>query len=271
MENKQDDYFYDKTTAQIDAKLHYDILEHQDSVFKWTIIVLIGLIFIFRGWIGYWLKFGFAIPSKIDTKVISVENSPIQVNYTEEESKKKTFVYQSLINKKKITLIPKASYKLSGTVVAHNHQFLIKQGFFDSAALYDLGATWGKLGDKKFYNKYFQSYSAKTEMTGSRILWTEFKRKAPVSVEYARSHWSHSHIVPANRNVMAALLYIKDWDKVEVVGELVDMEYKNYKGDVYKYRTSMSRDDVEPGGDRGNGSCETIYVTQVKRGKFIYK
>ena len=272
MKNPKDDYFYNKTTAQIDAKLHYDILEHQDNMFKWAIIILIIIIFLFRGWIGYWLKFGFTIPSKIDNTKISVENSPIQINYTNEESKEKTFVYNSLINKKKITLIPKASYKLAGTVVAHNHQFLITQGFFDSAALYDLGATWGKLGDKDFYSKHFQSSSAKTEMTGSRILWTEFKtRNAPVSVEYARSHWSHSHIIPANRNIMAALLYIKDWDKVEIEGELVDMEYKNHKGDIYKYRTSMSRDDVEPGGDRGNGSCETIYVTQVKRGKFIYK
>ena len=271
MTNNTEDWFNNKTTAQIDAKLHRDILKHQDNFFKWTITGLLVLLFIFRGWVGYWLKFGFAIPSKTDKTPISTASDPIQINYTEEESRKKTFIYQSLINKNKITLIPKAKYKLSGLVVAHNYQYVFKNGYFDSAALFDLGASWGQLGDKDFYKTYFSSYSAKNEITGSRILWTEFKRPAPVEQAYATSHWSHSHIVPANRNIMAALLYIKEFDTIEIEGELVDMEYKNIHGNTYNYYTSMSRTDVEPGGDRGNGSCETIYVTQVKHGNHIYK
>lgn len=263
--------FNDATTAQIDARLYKDILEYEDRIEKTCIIIFIILILLFRGWIGYWLKFGIAIPNQIDMKPVNVQEAPIQKNYTIEEQEKKSFIYTSLINNHNIKIIPKAYYKLSGMTVAYNHDFLFINDFFDSAALYDLGAAWGKIGEKKVYDKYFQSYSAKTEATGSRILWTEYKRyPSPISIDYATSHWSHSHLVPANRNIMAALLKIKQWNNVQIEGELVDMEYTGKNGYLSKYHTSMSRTD-SGSGDRGNGSCETVYVTKVKLGNFIYK
>ncbi len=260
------------TTAEIDARLYKDVIANEEKIAKICFIVYLLLLFIFRGWIGYWLKFGIAIPSKYDNTPINTELEPIQNNYTKEEQENKTFIYKSLINNKKVSLIPQAHYKLSGLTVAYNYTFLFKESFFDSTALYDLGSTWGKLGDKEFYDKYFKSYSAKTEITGSRVLWTEFKsRETPVSIQYATSHWAHSHIIPANRNIMAAMIKIKQWDIVQIEGELVDIAYVTPSGKKLLYKTSMSRTDTGSQGDRGNGSCETIYVTSVKIGNTIYK
>ena len=76
--------------------------------------------------------------------------------------------------------------------------------------------------------------------------------------------------MPANRNVMAALLKIRNWDKIEIEGELIDMQFTSKSGYIQNYRTSMSRTDSD-WGDRGNGSCETVYVKKVKIGKFIYE
>lgn len=264
--------FCNTTTSQIDAKLYKDILEYEDRLEKFFIVVFFILVFIFRGWIGYWLKFGVAIPNGYSTSVIDVTKEPVQRNYSEDEQRQKTFMYKSLINDKKIEMIPKAHYELSGSVVAYNYNFIFKDSFFDSAALYDLGATWGKLSDKKFYNKYFESYSSKNEISGSRTLWTKAKtRQLPVSEAYAISHWSHSHIVPANRNVMAAMLKLKVWDKVKIEGELVDMRYKSDKSyRTSEYRTSLSRADTNAS-SRGNGACETVYVTSVQIGNSVYK
>lgn len=265
--------FNSLNTAEIEAKLHKDLLEHEDKVIRNVLIAAIILMYIFRGVIGYWLKFGVAIPSGFDFAPIHTELEPEQTNYTPEESKQKTFIYTSLLNGHKIMVIPQAHYKLSGLAVAYNYSFVFISDFFDSAALYDLGATWGELADKNLYNKYFKSYSAKTELSGSRILWTEYKRyPAPVSKEYAISHWSHSHLVPANRNVMAGLLTLKKWDKIEIEGDLIDMEYpiSGPEDRIQHYRTSMSRNDP-PTGDRGYGSCETVYVTRVKIGTRVYK
>ena len=60
-------------------------------------------------------------------------------------------------------IIPQAHYELSGRVVAYNHDFIFINKFFDSAALYDLGAAWGELADTKIFKKYFKIYSQKVD------------------------------------------------------------------------------------------------------------
>ena len=262
--------FSDSTVADVEANLYYDTLRNKEKMQLYLIIGVIVIIFIFRGFIGYWLKFGVAIPSGVTQEKINVENDPIQINYTPEEQKAKTFTYKSLLNKHKIKIIPQAHYELSGLVVAYNHDFFFVNDFFDSAALYDLGASWGELGRKIIYKKYFKCYSQKNEITGSRILWTEWNYNMPFTENYAISHWSHSHLVPANRNVMAALLKLKRWENVKIEGELIDMQYVNKRGLTENYHTSTVRNDP-PQGNRGNGSCETVYVKKVQIGNLIYQ
>lgn len=262
--------FYQSSTAEIDAKLALDTLRHKEKRDKNTIIAILVVLFLFRGFFSYWIKFGKPVAAKAPAQEISVNNDPIQINYSNEEQNKKRFVYTSLLNKHKITIIPQAHYELSGLVVALNHNFWFKDDFFDSAALYDLGVAWGAIGKKEIYSKYFKSYSAKTEATGSRVLWTESKIPNSFTRGYVNSHFSHSHIVPANKNIMAALLKLKKWDIVKIDGELIDMEYMS-RGIPQSYQTSMTRTDIGMDGDRGNGSCETIYVTKVQIGNKIYR
>lgn len=259
--------FLQTTTPEIDSKLAFDILRHEEQVDKVIVIVICILIFLFKGFIGYWLKFGIAIPTGYSAQAINIDADPVQNNYSDALKSEKTFGYKSLINKNKITVIPQASYELSGLAVAKNHDFVFRNDFFDSAALFDLGTSWGEIGHLDVYQKYLKSYSAKTEITGSRILWTQAKRRdIPYSEEYLIKHFSHSHLVPANRNIMAALLKLNVWENVKITGELIDMSK-----DGQNYHTSMSRGDTGTGGDRGNGSCETIYVTKVQIGNWIYQ
>ena len=108
------------------------------------------------------------------------------------------------------------------------------------------------------------------ERTGSRILNWSWRWDTPYSQDYIMSHISHSHIVPANRNIMAAFLKIKEWDTVKIEGELIDMKYTTRTGRTINYSTSLSRTDSNET-SRGNGACETIYVTKVQIGNLIYK
>ena len=264
-------YNSELSIEEIDRKLEEDLILHKKHVKKIIIIVLCILAFIFRGNIVYWAKFGIAFPYKIDNTPINLMEEPIQINYTEEERAQKTFEYKSLLNGNRITIIPVAYYKISGMVIATNRFFLLKTEFFDSAALYDIGLAWGKLGNKKLYKKYFESYSRKNEATGARVLWVSWKGNIPVPIDYAQSHWSHTHIVPANKNIMGALLRVRDWDKIELEGFLVDMKYNSKRGRIHSSHTSMSRTDTGMVGDRGNGACEVMYVTKVKLKNKIYK
>jgi hypothetical protein len=259
------------TTAKIDAKLQKDILAHEDKMRKFYIIAFIVLIFIFRNWIGYWLKFGVAIPSGHEYKPMNIQSEPIQLNYSTKEQFQKTFTYQSLINDNETQIIPQAHYIISGKAVAFNHDFIFVSKFFDSAALYDLGISWGKLADKKFFNKYVKIYSSKVEMTGSRRLNWTYRSDIPLSPEYINSHISHSHIIPANRNIMAALLKIRLWEDVQIEGDLVDLIFYDVKKSrKMEYYTSLSRSDTDAS-SRGSGACEAIYATKVRIGNTIYE
>lgn len=263
--------FNDSTTAQIDARLHRDILAHEERIEKLFICVVIVLIIIFRGWIGYWLNFGIAIPSAFTNKPINVMADPIQTDYSPDVQKQKTFTYKSLINNNKMEMIPQAHYELSGRVVAYNHDFLFISKFFDSAALYDLGASWGKLSDTELFKKYITVYSHKVEFTGSRRLSWQWKHNTPLTGSYISSHISHTHIIPANNNIMSAMLKLKLYDKVKVEGELVDMKYYTQNSPhPINYYTSLSREDTDAT-SRGSGACETLYVTKVQIGNFIYQ
>ena len=263
--------FYHLQTANIEAKLHKDLLAHEDKVVRIIIIVAFILIYMFRGAIGYWLKFGIAIPSSMDFTPIPVQSEPVQIDYNDAQRVRKVFTYKSLINSNQILMKPQAHYVLSGVVIAYNRDFMFKSEFFDSAALYDLGTAWGQMSDKELFQKYVRVYSDKVELTGARRLNWRFRSDMPVSIAYATSHISHSHIIPANRNIMAGFLTIKVWDQVQVEGELVDMNYSSTKRRAkYSYYTSMSRGDIDES-SRGSGACESIYVTKLRVGSRVYE
>lgn len=263
--------FHDFTEAEIDLKLQADVELHNKKVKRNIIIAVILLLFLFRGTIIYWAKFGIAIPTRSTKEFIDVTKEPVQTNYTEEEKKKKKFVYHSLINKGTMEITPQAHYVISGKVIAYNHDFLFISKFFDSAALYDLGTAWGKLADKKLLKKYVKVYSEKVQLTGARRLNWSWRSDIPYSEEYIISHLSHTHIIPANRNIMAAMLKFRDYQDFKLEGELVDMTAKDTRENkIYMYKTSLSRTDTDRT-SRGFGACETMYVTKVQIGNKVYE
>ena len=89
--------FNDKTTAEIDAKLHRDILKHNLNIEKISIGLVILLMILFRGWIFYWLKFGVAVPTNLSNKSISILQEPIMEAYSPSVQRGKSFKYSSLI------------------------------------------------------------------------------------------------------------------------------------------------------------------------------
>lgn len=269
--NTLDKSFRELSVEEIDNQLKIDLEENRKKIKKISLIVLLLLAFIFRGSIIYWAKFSFAIPNEYTNEKIDTSKDPIQTKYSKQEQKQKTFTYKSLINKNTMEIIPQAHYEISGKVIAANHSFLFISKFFDSAALYDLGTAWGKMADKNLYKKYIKIYSQKTELTGARRLHWSWRSDVPLPPGYITSHLSHTHIIPANRNIMAAMLKLRKYQDFKLEGELVDMNYydKNMRR-VMHYYTSLSRNDTDAS-SRGSGACETMYVTKVQIGNHIYK
>lgn len=213
------------------------------------------------------LQYSFPILHSTTAKTIDTSKNPIQ----------KTLTNPKLIKvrgeKNNYLLEPMAEYTLNGLVVAKNTNFWfrdIMRSTFDDVCLMDVGVVWGDLAtDKKILNKNIKFKSTKT-LASARMLYWRGKvplNKFPWTVDYTNSHLSHTHLIPANSNVMSALLTIKKWDKISLNGYLVDI-YTD-KNELVA-RTSMSRTDKDAT-SRGSGSCEDMYVTKVQINDKIFK
>ena len=129
--------------------------------------------------------------------------------------------------------------------------------------------AWGELSKNK--TELYKNWTFKSQKTlgeARRLSWyCPDVRKSPWNVDYVSYHVSHTHMIPATKNVMKALSAIKKNDIVKLDGYLVDI-YTDKTETVAK--TSLSRTDTDPT-SRGYGACEDMYVKQVQIGDKIYR
>ena len=244
-----------------------------------TLIVIIILFIITCLLSAEWVKYHSVRVTSYDSKNIDVMREPVQKLYKYEIAKSKIFKYKSL--KKNITakIKPVAYYKISGLVIAHNTYFPEKDGF-DYIALYDIGIVWNKLAKNDFYKNNCKAKSEQVIIDGlfphmgnGRVLnaWCinhdETLKKIGYNWLDFDNHVSHTHIIPANRNIIAALNTIKNYDVVEIEGELVNVEVD---GEFQERISSLERTD-DNGSALGGGACEIMYVTKVKIGHNVYQ
>lgn len=243
-----------------------------EDIWKWfcrlsLIIFIIIVINSILGDILFRIKFSFPHVSSTTQVPINTYNDPIQ-NMLDNTK------YMKVNGEKyKYAIQPQAEYSLSGLVVAKNNNFWFRdvmRSEFDDVFLIDLGIVWGELASKpKELHKHWKFKSTKTLGQARQLQW---RAKPPYNntywdLNYVSSHVSHTHIIPANANVMGALLKVKKNDIVKIDGYLVDIY--NGKGKTLG-KSSLSRTDTDAT-SRGYGACEEMYAKQVQIGNKIYK
>lgn len=243
-----------------------------EDIWKWfcrlsLIIFIIIVINSILGDILFRIKFSFPHVSTTTQVPINTYNDPIQ-NMLDNAK------YMKVNEEKyKYAIQPQAEYSLSGLVVAKNNNFWFRdvmRSEFDDVFLIDLGIVWGELASKpKELHKHWKFKSTKTLGQARQLQW---RAKPPYNntywdLNYVSSHISHTHIIPANANVMGALLKVKKNDIVKIDGYLVDIY--NGKGKTLG-KSSLSRTDTDAT-SRGYGACEEMYAKQVQIGNKIYK
>lgn len=231
-------------------------------------ISLIALILIaFNSMLGdilFRIKYSFPHVSEITEQVIDFSKEPVQTNLENE----KFIKYRG--EKNNYVLKPQAQYSISGLVTATNSNFWfrdIMRSDFDDVALLDLGIVWGDLAKDKRVLYDNISFKSRKTLGQARALYYSWKGSAPWGGEYIKSHVSHTHMLPANPNVMGGLLHIKKNDIVKIDGYLVDIYTE--KSETVAL-TSLSRFDTNAS-SRGYGACEDMYVKQVQIGNKIYR
>ena len=240
-----------------------------DKLWDWfcKISLIIFILICINSMLGdllFRVKYSFPKVYQTTKQTIDTAQEPIQINLTNSK-------YIKYYGEKGLyALKPQAEYSISALVVAKNSKFWfrdIMRSKFDDVALLDLGLVWGDLAiDKKELYQHIKFNSKKT-LGQARTLYYRWDGTSPWGSGYITSHIAHTHMIPANANVMGGLLKIKKNDIVKIDGYLVDI-YTD-KNELIA-RTSMSRTDTNPT-SRGSGACEDMYVTQVQIGNKVYK
>ena len=212
-----------------------------------------------------------------ESSEINVNTEPVQKLYKYELSRSKIFEYKSLKNNTAVKITPVAYYKISGQVVAHNTYFPLKT-WFDRVALYDIGMVWDRMAQNDFFKSFCKAKSEQVitendsgEGYARYLSWNcHVEEQSLKQIGYTwmdmDSHISHTHIIPANYNIMAALNTIRKYDIVELEGELVNVKIQGENEAI----SSLERND-DDGSAIGGGACEIMYVTRVKIGHKVYQ
>lgn len=150
-------------------------------------------------------------------------------------------------------LTPQADY-IIGAVVAGKKRY---RDDMSPISPYDLSLVWGVMAYPEFRKQV-------TIRHNRRRYFFFPKRSATISADWIYLNSSNNHIIPANDNIRRALAHVKKNDVILLEGYLVYVR-AHIRGYSTNWNSSLQRD------DRGDGSCEIIYVTRLKRNYKVYE
>ena len=153
-----------------------------------------------------------------------------------------------------IAITQKASYRVRGIVVSRENYH---SGWNTLISPADVALCWGKLAENGTYKKLKWSQ-------GNRWYFWRAGEEFGYNNDFIAQHSSNNHVIPATPNLAKAIKSMKEGDAVEMTGHLVDVSAVR-KSENYFWNSSVSTK------DHGDGSCEIIYLTQVKVHGKIYQ
>jgi len=156
-----------------------------------------------------------------------------------------------------VDLVPVARYRIAA-VVASKRKYT--SGWGAEVMPFDLALVWGRLTDPDV------AKNLQIKHDNTRLAWFRIKgEEPPVSFEYAMSHGSNNHLIPATGNLFRAIdrdVGVKD--RVVIEGYLVNGEGL-IEGQTIQLKTSLTREDSD------RGACEILYVTLLRIGDRLYR
>ena len=196
--------------------------------------------------------------------VDSLENlpAPIQIETTGEKN--------TVVNGVKTHLTYVAEYTIVGRVVTTRYYgyrpIYLRDIYFPNVYFgylvvpMDVGIVWGRLSKKDFEPKIGATIEGDMPKDrAARVYITDpYMRmlngpngKIRIRGD-ADNDWSHTHLIPSDGNINKLIKRIEVGDYVKLEGYLVNVDYG-----AGGMNTSTSRI------DKGDGACETMYVTKV--------
>lgn len=148
---------------------------------------------------------------------------------------------------------PLQRYELHGVVVSrHDAQVwwdVVHRDWGDRLNVVDLCVVWGaNLRDDNFRAlRYWSEVFTCNVATDSDAIWSRFDPNA----------LSNNHLLTADRRIARRLQGVRVGDQIRIRGYLSEYSH-DQAGRPFRRGTSLVRT------DRGDGACETIYVTEAQ-------
>lgn len=190
--------------------------------------------------------------NQVENKYENYKINPFEDPY--QENLKRGEIPKIKLGYGNFTANPLAYYELSAMIMSKKNY---SQGWEAKIAPIDLALAWGELITSEAQKHI--SYSQR-----NRWYFFRYDRSSPVSKSYIHKHSANHHIVPANKNILAAVKSLKKKDLIFLKGYLVKID-GSINGRNYWWNTSLSRNDT------GDGACEVFYVDLVKVDDKIYE
>jgi hypothetical protein len=209
---------------------------------------LLVIILIFAALYGaYWYMNKPEI-SEINPDPINTNLEPNQSNIARSSNMKIEFVNLEA------TIYPRANYSISGRILSKRKYI---RSWKSKLSKWDFVLGWGDAAkEDKIINLDIRQ----------SVRWYSFKVAAnvPMSGQYLSTHTANIHIIPDNKNIEKALLFVKKFDIVKMTGYLVDV-HGNSAGKKVSWLTSTISY------DKGDEASEIFLVKSLKIGDKIYK
>lgn len=184
----------------------------------------------------------------IDTENIDIKNDPQQISLDNAAP----IVLSA--DGFEIVLSPQAEYLLNGIVLGRENYY---QGWNSNISPCDLAVAWGKMTMTGLYKKVDWSQS------GRWYFW-RYDEEFPFDNTFIARYSANTHVIPVNKNIRNALLRIKSGDTISIHGFLVNVDASK-NGANFWWNSSLQRDDT------GDGSCEVMFVDQVRFRGMAYR
>jgi hypothetical protein len=144
-------------------------------------------------------------------------------------------------------VVPQKYFSAKALVLSTKHYARMAGDHTTALAPVDLALGWGPMSDPDVLEHMY---------IGQKGRWYHFYRSgdAPISKDAVYRHSGNMHMIPQNEDVKNTLASIRRGDIVHVRGYLVDV----FAPGGWRWISSESRT------DRGDASCEIVYVAEVK-------
>ena len=212
----------------------------------WKPILII--IFLFAAlYAGYWYLNRPEV-TEFDPAPINTMKVPYQSYLADHFTKSYQIGYLNVV------LSPRANYTVYGRILSRRRY---SRGWESKISQWDIVFGWGDAAELEKITDL--------EIRQS-VRWYNYRisTKVPMTGHYVATHTSNNHLIPFTENVRRALLFLKQYDVVEMSGYLVDVHGTKGAQNV-SWITSMSREDT------GDGACEIFLVKSIKVGGKVYK